>query len=89
VATVEIYTTSTTDWMTLPAAACARVRHIAPSATAGLEVRVVAPFGVRVQGTTVSFSGPLAAVKATALLPTSDVDVIGDDAGIRTWSPPV
>jgi hypothetical protein len=43
---------------------------------------------VAAQGTPVSTVAPTA-VKANALLPISDVVVFGDNAGIRTWSPPV
>ena len=60
-------------------------------------VRVLAPVSPAAQGTTPSIAmrdritnrTQAAAVKASALLPISvDVDT-DDDAGIRSWSPPV
>jgi hypothetical protein len=91
VTTVEINTMTT---FASPASLCVVRHRMAPSAmwTAyGLETtRVLAPASAAIQGTTVSI-----AMKATALLPISDVAVVngfGGLAGIRTshnWSPPV
>ncbi len=93
-----------------PADLCVVRHRVAPSATwtaYGLEAtRVLAPVSAAIQGTTVSIATlsmrettpvttPIAQLKATALLPISDVAVVngfGGLAGIRTshnWSPPV
>lgn len=59
-------------------------------------VVVPAPLSSGVEGTGLSISmrdktavATTAISKATSTLPTSDVAVFGDNAGIRTWSPPV
>jgi hypothetical protein len=93
-----------------PAALTVARHRMAPTAQStayGLEAaRVLAPVSAAFQGTSVSIAGcertramgqvsQIAATKATALLPISDVAVVngfGGLAGIRTshnWSPPV
>ena len=56
--------------------------------SSGLRTGHLVPAYGAFQGTRVSALAPVA-VKATALLPITDVVVLDGTAGIRTWSPPV
>jgi hypothetical protein len=58
------------------------------STASGLRTGLTVPSGAALKGTRVSAIAPTA-VKATALLPISDVVVFDGAAGIRSWSPPV
>jgi hypothetical protein len=64
----------------------AQIELMRTSDASGLRVANVAPVYQAIKGTTVS---AIAARKASALLPISDVVVFDGFAGIRSWSPPV